>query len=67
MSSVIYIGDAPSCERNLKYFKNQNSPFLEGLSAPDFSAEDYEVRYKHRAQLEDLTPLGRRQMGFETW
>ena len=67
MSSVIYIGAAPWCERNLQYLERQKLPFLEGRSAPDFSAEDYEVRYKNRAQLEDLSPLGRKQMGFEAW
>ena len=67
MSTVIYIGAAPWCERNLQYLERQKIPFLEGQSAPKFSAEDCEVRNENRAQLEDLTPLGRRQMGFEAW
>ncbi len=67
MSSVVYIGATPWCEHNLQYLERQELPFLEGRITPDFSPEDYEVRYKNRAQLVDLTPLGRRQMGFEAW
>ena len=35
---------------------------LLGRSAPDFAAEDYEVDFKGRATLDDLTDLGRAQM-----
>ena len=38
--------------------------FLEGRSAPDFAAMDFEVDFKGRAVVEDLTDLGRAQMGF---
>jgi len=40
---------------------------LSGESAPDFSAEDYEVNYNGRATLDDLTDLGKKQMGFMPW
>jgi hypothetical protein len=48
----------------VRYLERQTQPFLEGRSAPDFAPEDYEIAYKNRASLEDLTELGRRQMGF---
>ena len=38
------------------------SKILKGKSPPDFAAEDYEVNYKGRATIEDLTELGKQQM-----
>ena len=67
VSSVIYIGSAPWCDRNMRYLERQKQPFLEGRSAPDFAPEDYEVAYPNRATLDDLTDLGKRQMGFAPW
>ena len=67
ISSVIYIGAAPWCDRNVRYLERQKQPFLEGRSAPDFAPEDYEVTYPNRATLDDLTELGKRQMGFAPW
>ncbi|MFQ5974581.1 MAG: YbiU family protein [Alphaproteobacteria bacterium] len=64
-SNVMYIGAAPDCPKNRRHLELQKPRFLEGRSAPDFAAEDYEVDYVGRATLEDLTPLGRAQMGFE--
>ena len=64
VSSVLYIGSAPWCERNLRYLERQKLPFLEGRSAPDFASEDFEVSYPNRATLDDLTELGKQQMGF---
>jgi hypothetical protein len=66
-SSVIYIGSAPDCAKNRKYLPNQREAFLNGRSAPDFAAEDYEVEFEGRAAEADLSPLGRKQMGFESW
>ena len=65
VSSVLYIGSAPWCDRNVRYLERQTQPFLEGRSAPDFAPEDYELAYTNRASLEDLTELGRQQMGFD--
>ena len=65
VSSVLYIGSAPWCDRNVRYLERQTQPFLEGRSAPDFAPEDYELAYTNRATLEDLTELGRQQMGFD--
>ena len=67
MSSVIYIGAAPLCERNQTFLERQKPCFLEGRSSPDFSEEDYEMDFQGRAVMEDLTPLGRKQMGFDSW
>jgi hypothetical protein len=61
-SNVIYIGASPRCEKNRIYALKQAKAFLEGKSAPDFAAEDYEVDFKDRATARDLTELGRAQM-----
>lgn len=62
-ASVIYIGSAPDCPKNRAYLPRQAKAFLEGRSAPDFAAMDFEVDFKGRAMINDLTDLGRRQMG----
>ncbi len=62
-SSVIYIGAAPACAKNEAYLKKQLPTFEDGRSAPDFSAEDYEAGFEGRGKMEDLTDLGKRQMG----
>lgn len=61
-ANVIYIGASPKCAKNEAYARKQAQKFLEGRSAPDFAAEDYEVDFKGRATLDDLTDLGRAQM-----
>lgn len=66
-SNVMYIGAAPYCAKNAAYLERQKKAFLEGESAPDFAPENYEVDYKGRAMVDDLTELGRRQMGFDPW
>ena len=63
-ASVIYIGSAPDCAKNREYLPKQKQAFLQGRSAPDFAAMDFEVDFKGRATEEDLTDLGRVQMGF---
>ncbi len=62
-SNVIYIGASPKCHKNKTYIKKQAKAFLEGRSAPDFAAEDYEVDFTGRATVDDLSDLGRAQMG----
>ena len=64
-ANVIYIGASPKCQKNKAYASRQAECFLSGRSAPDFAAEDYEVDFKGRATVNDLTELGRRQMGLE--
>lgn len=63
-ASVIYIGASPSCQKNKYYAAKQAQAFLAGKSAPDFAAEDYEVNFDGRATIDDLTELGKQQMGF---
>ncbi|MFT4674764.1 MAG: hypothetical protein ACI9K8_000495, partial [Reinekea sp.] len=38
--------------------------FEAGRSSPDFAPEDYEVDFKNRFELRDLTALGRKQLGY---
>ena len=63
-ASVIYIGSAPDCPKNRAYLPKQRDAFLQGRSAPDFAAMDFEVDFTGRASVEDLTALGCAQMGF---
>jgi hypothetical protein len=63
-ASVIYIGSAPDCAKNRAYLPKQKQAFLQGRSAPDFAAMDFEMDFRGRATEEDLTDLGRVQMGF---
>ncbi len=62
-ANVIYIGASPACAKNEAYARRQAPHFLAGKSAPDFAAEDHEVDFVGRAVLDDLTELGRGQMG----
>ena len=62
-SNVVYVGSTPYCKKNLEYTKKQAQKFLEEKSPPDFAAEDYEVSYKNRATLKDLSALGKKQLG----
>ncbi len=66
-SNVIYVAAAPYCSKNAAYLERQKAAFLSGESAPDFGRENHEVTFEGRAGLEDLTPLGRKQMGLEAW
>lgn len=66
-SNVIYIGAAPYCAKNAAYLQRQKSAFLKGESAPDFAPEHYETSFEGRATPDDLTELGRKQMGLEPW
>ncbi len=62
-ANVIYIGVSPRCSKNEAYIRKQAVKFLAGESAPDFAAEDYEVDFRGRATIDDLTELGKAQMG----
>jgi hypothetical protein len=63
-ASVLYIGSAPDCSKNRAYLPRQRDAFLQGRSAPDFAAMDFEVDFKGRATESDLTDLGHIQMGW---
>ncbi len=64
-SNVMYISSAPDCAKNREFLQLQKSAFLSGKSSPDFAPEDYETTFTGRATTGDLSPLGRRQMGFD--
>jgi hypothetical protein len=66
-SNVIYIGAAPYCAKNATYLQRQKEHFLAGKSSPDFAPEDYEVDFEGRATPDDLTDLGKKQMGLAAW
>ena len=61
-SNVMFIGASPKCTKNLDYTNRQTEKFLLGKSPPDFASEDYEVDFKGRFSIDQLTDLGRTQM-----
>ena len=63
-SNVMYIGAAPDCEKNRIFLDKQRPAFEDGRSSPDFAAENYEVDFKGRFEVSDLSSLGRKQMGY---
>ena len=64
-SNVVYIGATPYCQKNLDYTIKQSKKFLEGKSPPDFAPEDFEINYKGRVKLEDLSLLAKKQLALE--
>ena len=66
-SNVIYIGAAPYCQKNASLLDKQARCFLAGESSPDFASENYELDFDGRAGEDDLTLLGKKQMGLEAW
>lgn len=63
-SNVMYIASAPACAKNDAYLKRQLPSFLKGESPPDFPTDHFEVDFIGRATADDLTPLGKAQLGF---
>jgi hypothetical protein len=45
--------------------QKQAKKFLKGESPPDFAAEDFEINYKGRVKIENLTPLAKKQLAIE--
>ena len=66
-SSVTYIGSAPLCKKNTDFLQLQKEAFLCGKSSPDFAPMNREENYINRASLEELSTLGKKQMGFLPW
>jgi hypothetical protein len=62
-SNVMYIASTPGCAKNAAYTARQAPAFLSGKTPPDFAPDNFEVDFKGRATVEDLTPLGRAQLG----
>jgi hypothetical protein len=64
-SNVMYIASVPHCAKNAAYLQRQLPSFVDGKSPPDFPGDHFEVDFVGRATADDLTPLGRSQMGFD--
>jgi hypothetical protein len=64
-SNVMYIAAVPGCAKNDAYLARQLPSFMEGTSPPDFPADHFEVDFAGRAEIGDLTPLGRSQLGID--
>lgn len=62
-SNVMYIGATPGCPKNTAYLAKQSRAFLTGKTPPDFAPDNFEVDFVGRATLNDLTALGRAQLG----
>jgi hypothetical protein len=62
-SNVMYIASTPGCAKNTAYLAKQAPAFLSGRTPPDFAPDDFEVDFKGRGTEQDLTPLGRSQLG----
>ncbi|WP_028534382.1 DUF1479 domain-containing protein [Paludibacterium yongneupense] len=65
-SNVMYIASVPACAKNAAYLARQLPAFLEGRSPPDFPADDFEVDFVGRAGIDDLSELGREQIGMRS-
>ena len=64
-SNVVYVGSTPYCKKNLDYVRKQAKKFLKGESPPDFAPEDFEINYKGRIKIENLTPLAKKLLAIE--
>jgi hypothetical protein len=62
-SNVMYIAATPGCAKNTAYLARQAPTFLSGETPPDFAPDNFEVDFKGRGTEQDLTPLGRSQLG----
>ncbi|MEQ4206896.1 YbiU family protein [Actinopolymorpha sp. B9G3] len=61
--NVMYVPASPWCRKNLEYATRCGQDFLAGKSPSDFAAEDYEVSWTGRPTVDDLSAVGRRQLG----
>jgi hypothetical protein len=64
-SNVMYIASLPACAKNAAYLERQWPSLIAGDSPPDFPADHFERDFAGRATVDDLTPLGRAQMGID--
>jgi hypothetical protein len=65
-SNVMYIASTPGCPKNAAYTRRQAPSFLSGETPPDFAPDNFEIDFKGRAGVDDLTPLGRSQLGIDS-
>ena len=63
-NSVLYIPTAPDCPINRIYQRKMRHSFILGKTPPDFPENNYEVEFKDRAKMDDLSNLGRKTMGW---
>ena len=63
-NSVFYIPVAPDCPINRIYLRKMRHSFILGKTPPDFPENNYEVDFKDRARLGDVSNLGRKSMGW---
>jgi len=63
----MYIPSSPYCEKNATYAAACGQAFLAGASPADFAAEDYEATWTGRGTTDDLSAVGRKQLGLEPW
>ena len=61
--NVMYIPASPWCEKNAAYAAECGEAFRKGVSPSDFAADDYEVDWAGKPTVEDLSPVGRAQLG----
>jgi len=61
--NVMYIPASPYCEKNAAYAAECGQAFLKGVSPSDFAAEDYEADWVGRPAADDLSAIGRSQLG----
>ena len=64
-NSVMYIPVAPDCPMNKVYLRKLRHAFILGKTPPDFPENDFEVEYKDRAKISDLSDVGRMSMGWQ--
>jgi hypothetical protein len=62
-SNVMYIGATVGCAKNTAYLARQAPAFIAGKTPPDFAPDDFEVDFRGRGTENDLTALGRSQLG----
>ncbi len=62
-SNVMYIGATVGCAKNTAYLARQAPAFLAGQTPPDFAPDNFEVDFRGRGTENDLTELGRSQLG----
>ncbi|KAI9489915.1 DUF1479 domain protein [Zychaea mexicana] len=63
-SSVLYIPSTPMCPRSSDYLRRQRAAFEQGLTPPDFPANDCEEHFDDRATPAMLTEEQKLGMGF---
>ena len=64
-SSVFYIPAGPDCRKNRSYLRRMRHAFATGRTPPDFPPNNFETDYTGRADMADVSAIGREMMGWE--